>query len=35
VRADGQRFLLNVPLGNTTGAQFVVVTGWASEIQKR
>jgi Tol biopolymer transport system component len=34
-RADGQRFLLNVPLGNTTGAEFVVVTGWASELQKR
>jgi dipeptidyl aminopeptidase/acylaminoacyl peptidase len=33
--ADGRRFLLNVPLGNTSGAQFVVVTNWASEIAKR
>jgi Tol biopolymer transport system component len=33
--ADGQRFLLNVPLGNATGARFAVVVNWARELRRK
>ena len=33
--ADGKRFLLNVPAGGESSAQFAVVTHWTSELKKR
>jgi Tol biopolymer transport system component len=35
VTADGQRFLLNSPVGGIGGARFAVVTNWTSELSKK
>jgi Tol biopolymer transport system component len=35
VTADGQRFLLNSPVGSIGAARFAVVTNWTSELGKK
>jgi hypothetical protein len=33
--ADGQRFLVNAPMGEATTAPLMVVVNWTAEVKKR